>query len=174
MTRPWFAIGWFLTWSLFSDVCSCLCTSSASHGVQVPAAAACQYAACGLFAPHVRAPMVAPTIQDPPLEVPVDGGPGWISNLDWLPLRLSLRVHSSISSGLSIQSDMLQPVLDPDTELARVILAWANTETGSRVKDFGDRAVALRLLDGFGAFPATRMIALAHALDCVGHGSETV
>ena len=104
-------------------------------------------------------------IQDPRLEVPMEGGPGWISNLEWLPLRLALRVHSSISSRLNIQSSPSEAVLEPDNELAGVILEWANTETGSRVKDFGESALAVRLLDGFGAFPATRMIALTHALD---------
>ena len=104
-------------------------------------------------------------IQNSPLEVPMDGGPGWLSDLRWLPLRLALRVHSPLCPCLSSWSGVSEPVMEPDDQLARGILEWANTETGSRVQDFGESAVAFRLLDAFGAFPATRMIALAHALD---------
>ena len=104
-------------------------------------------------------------IPNSPLEVPMDGGPGWLSDLRWLPLRLALRVHSPLLPCLSSWSGVSEPVMEPDDQLARGILEWANTETGSRVHDFGESAVAFRLLDAFGAFPATRMIALAHALD---------
>ena len=101
---------------------------------------------------------------DPPVHVEEDGAPGWIRDLKWLPLMLGVKIHSSIASNLDVESCMFTQALDPDEELAKATVEWADAETGDRIEDFGSSAIPLRVLDAFGAFPATRLIAYMHAL----------
>ena len=90
---------------------------------------------------------------------------GWVDNLDWLANYFAIKVTSKWSDALECTSVAPVPLFVGDVALAKAVVEYTQKNTGSHLRDLSAAGENLRLLDAFGAFPATRLIAFAHAMD---------
>ena len=91
-------------------------------------------------------------------------GPGWLEDLRWLPNRFAVEIKGAgLFPILKVRTRLSDPVFDGDQLLAAALAEFADQHT-SLLGDLQHVGLKLRLLDAFGAFPASRLIAFAYMM----------